>query len=244
MMRGQIKRALLAAVAAGGSALLLVGLAGTAQGTTVGTPAGNPIIHTTSQAGYVTTGASFRFISTTFRVPNAYAPSYAEVVLGGHNVTPASLGVKAGGGPNSVAWNVVGPLGVPMAGGTMKIAPKVGDLVTESIYFNMKHTVYFTVADLTQHATVTQAAAAPAHITYTAAEAACLLPRLVRAPKADVKLWGFITSHATTYAGVRGTMEGPWTTSRIVDVTSTGHVVMSPSMLWNNGQNFGAWLRS
>jgi hypothetical protein len=30
-----------------------------------------------------------------------------------------------------------------MAGGAMNIAPKVGDLVTESICFNQKGTVYF-----------------------------------------------------------------------------------------------------
>lgn len=244
MMRRQAKRALLAAITAGGSALLAVGMlgAGVAQAT-AGPHVSNPIIKTSSQAGYVATGASFRFISTTFTVPKAYAGSFAEVVLGGpaHVTIPASLGVRAGGGPNSVRWNVLGPLTGSMAGGTLNIAPKVGDRVTESIFFNGKHTVYFTVADLTQHKTVTLGAPAPAHNTYTAAEAACLLPAPVRTPAFDVRLWQFTDSHATTYAGVHGTMEGPWTTSRIIDVAS-GRTVMSPSLLWNDGQNFGAWL--
>lgn len=225
---------------------MMVGLlgSGVAQGATAGTHGGIPIIYTTSQAGYVAQGTTFRFISATFTVPQAYANSYAEVVLGGHHVVPASLGVRAGGGQNSVQWNVVGPLGEQMAGGTMKIAPKVGDMVTESIYFNLKGTVYFTVADLTQHKTVTQAAGAPAHNTYTAAEAACWLPGSAAIPRADVRLWEFTNLRATTYAGVHGTMKGPWTTSRIVDVTNAGRVVMSPSVLWNTGRNFGAWLRA
>lgn len=245
MMRRQSKRTLLAAVTAGGSALLAIGLLGTgvAQGAAAGAHVGNPVIYTTSQAGYVAQGTSFRFVSTTFRVPKAYADSYAEVVLGGHHVVPASLGVRAGGGSNSVHWNAVGPLSDQMAGGALKIAPKVGDLVTESIYSSPRHIVYFTVADLTQHKTVTLGV--PAGSTkYTAAEVACWLPSTVRAPKADVRLWQFTGSRATTYAGVHGTMIGPWTTSKIVDVTHTGRVVMSPSVLWNKGHNFGAWLRA
>jgi hypothetical protein len=134
-------------------------------------------------------------------------------------------------------------LGEPMAGGALKIAPKVGDLVTESIYFSPKHIVYFTVADLTQHKTVTLGVSAGSS-KYTAAEVACWLPGTVRAPKADVRLWQFTDSRATTYAGVHGTVIGPWTTSKIVDVTHTGRVVMSPSVLWNKGHNFGAWLRA
>lgn len=243
MMRRQAKRALLAAVTAGGSTLLMVGLLGT--GVALGASAGthDPVIYTTSQAGYVAQGTSFRFVSTTFKVPKAYADSYAEVVLGGHNIVPASLGVRAGGGSNSARWNVVGPLTDQMAGGALNIAPKVGDLVTESIYLSPRHIVYFTVADLTQHKTVTLGA--PAGSTkYTAAEVACWLPSTVRAPKADVRLWQFTGSHVTTYAGVRGTMIGSWTTSRIVDVTHTGRVVMSPSVLWKHGHNFGAWLRA
>jgi Peptidase A4 family len=243
MLRRQTKRALLAVVTAGGSSLLAIGVLGTgvAQGASAGTH--NPVVYTTSQAGYVAQGTSFRFVSTTFKVPKAYADSYAEVVLGGHHITPASLGVRAGGGSNSVRWNAVGPLGEQMAGGALKIAPKVGDLVTESIYFSPKHIVYFTVADLTQHKTVTLGV--PAGSTkYTAAEVACWLPNTVRAPKADVRLWQFTDSRATTFAGVGGTMIGPWTTSKIVDVTHTGRVVMSPSVLWKHGHNFGAWLRA
>jgi hypothetical protein len=40
---------------------------------------------------------------------------------------------------------------------------------------------------------------------------------------------------------------GPWTTQMLVDTTTgtaQGQVVMSPSNLWNAGQNFGVWLRA
>jgi hypothetical protein len=235
-MRRLVMRSVLAAMAAGGATLLILGP------TAAAAPAmGSNAIPTTSQAGYVTLGQNFRFVSTTVQVPTAKYASYAEVVLGGHNVTPATLGVKAGGGPGSVGWNVVGPLG-GMAGGTMNIAPKVGDWVTLSIYFNQHGRDYFTVTDLTQKVTKTLNLPAPAHVVYTAAEVACVLGN-VTAPAADFRLWGFTKSLATTYSGIRGSMVNPmWTTREIIDVQPNGHVVMSPKFLWNEGHNFGAWL--
>ena len=54
------------------------------------------------------------------------------------------------------------------------------------------------------------------------------------------------SSRVTTYCGDKGTILGPWATSEIVDTinaSTSGAVVMSPSVLSNGGQNFGAWLR-
>jgi hypothetical protein len=65
-------------------------------------------------------------------------------------------------------------------------------------------------------------------------------------PQAGTRLWQFTNSHVTTYTGVHGTILGPWTTSKLIETpsgTSSGPVVLSPSGLWNSGQNFGAWLR-
>lgn len=233
-MRRHMTHALLATAAAGASALLILG-ASAASAVTV----------TSSQAGYVTTGQHFRFVTTTVQVPpKASYAHYAEVVLGGHSVTPATLGVRAGGGTGSVLWNVVGSLG-NMGGGTMKLAPKVGDWLTLSIYFNQKGRDYFTVSDLTQNVSQTLNLPAPAHVVYTAAEVACLLPSAPSASKADIRLWEFGKSGATTYNGIRGSMLNPmWTTTKIIDVAADGHVVMSPLYLWNNGHNFGAWLRA
>jgi hypothetical protein len=61
-----------------------------------------------------------------------------------------------------------------------------------------------------------------------------------------MQLWQFTDSAVTTYTGVHGTIAGPWTTAQVVDTTnghSTGQLVMSPSFLFSNGANFGAWLR-
>jgi len=243
-MRRHITRALLAAAAAGGAALIIIGTAGAgaASPTTARPAAGASAIATTSQAGYVAVGQNFRFVTTTVVVPPKASYGYAEVVLGGHGVIPATLGVAAGGGAASVRWNVVGPLTDNMAGGTMKLAPKVGDWLTLSIYFNQQGSDYFTVSDLTQKVSQTLNLPAPAHVVYTAAEVACLLPGNVTAPKASIRLWEFGKSAVTTYSGVRGSMLGPWTTRQIIDVATNGHVVMSPWFLWNNGNNFGAWL--
>ena len=63
---------------------------------------------------------------------------------------------------------------------------------------------------------------------------------------ADILLWDFTGSHVTTYAGNHGTILGPWVTAEFTDTasgTAAGAVVMSPSGLSGNGQDFGAWLR-
>ena len=243
-MRRLTIRALVAAVAAGG-ALLLMGGAGAGVASATAVP--NAPIPTTSQAGYVATNNTFRFITTTVTVPAASSAytSYAEVILGGASGYPATFGVRAGGGSASVLWNVVGPLG-GMGGGTMAgISPKVGDVLTLSLYYN--HAAgrdNFTVADITQGITRTVVLPPSPHAVYTAAEAACLLTGTVTAPKADVLLWEFTGSHVTTSGGTHGTMNGPWLTRKIIDVAPDGHIVMSPSYLWNHGMNFGTWLRA
>jgi hypothetical protein len=242
-MRRFTIRALAAAAAAAGALLLT---AGSAPGVASATVTPSAPIPTTSQAGYVATHNTFRFVTTTFKVPAAsqHYTSYAEVVLGGTSGYPATLGVKAGGGAGSVQWNVVGPLG-GMGGGTMKIAPHVGDTLTISIYNAHKAgRDSFTVADVTQGVTQTLILPPAPHQVYNGAEVACLLNGTVTAPKADVMLWRFTDSHVTTVAGWHGSMNGPWLTRQIVDVAADGHVVMSPSWLWNEGQNFGAWLRA
>lgn len=241
-MRRLTMRAFWTALAAGGT-LLMIG--GTAPGVGA-TVVPNAPIPTTSQAGYVATHSTFRYVETTFTVPAkaAHFTSYAEVVLGGSSGYPATLGVKAGGGAGSVQFNVVGPLG-GMGGGTMRIAPKAGDVVTISIFFNQKVGLdSFTVKDVTQGVKQTLALPPTPHQVYTAAEAACLLENLTIKPAADQLLWGFTGSHVTTLAGTKGTMNGPWLVRQIIDRAADGHVVMSPSYLWNNGQNFGTWLRA
>lgn len=245
-MRRHMVRALLATVAAGASVLLITG-ASTASTATARPAVGGHAVVTTSQAGYVAVGQHFRFATATVVVPpKAAYDHYAEVVLGGPGVIPATLGVRAGGGTGSIRWNVLGPITDNMAGGTVPVFPRAGDQVRLSIYFNQgQGRDYFTAADLTRHSAKTLAVPAPAHVVYTAAEVACLLPAAPAAPKADRRLWEFGNIAVTTYSGIRGTMVNPmWTTREIIDVTAGGRVVMSPWHLWNSGHNFGAWLRA
>lgn len=211
-------------------------------------------VYTTSQAGYVTGGRWFRYVASTVKVAPARSfTSYAEVVLGGRGTTPVTLAVKAGGGPASVGFAVgIQPFG--MGGGALaKVAPKAGDLVRLSLYWN-RHatsysrygTVYATATDLTSGRSQTQALAAGPGI-YTAAESAGVVSNAtVAAPQASTRLWALRDTKVTTCTGVHGSLYGPWATSTIVDTRNggpSGRVVISPSPLWNYGQNFGVYLR-
>jgi hypothetical protein len=70
---------------------------------------------------------------------------------------------------------------------------------------------------------------------------------------ADTQIWQFTGSVVTTYRGVRGTILGPWATSRWVDTidgTRAGAVVADASVLPNDqqepfiaGRDFTVWLR-
>jgi hypothetical protein len=246
-----LKRAAFAAAAAG-AALLTLGSAGAgaASATVAGAHHAPPVVSTTSQAGYLTSGRWFRYIRTTVKVATAPAQSgnssYASVALGGAGVSPVTLAVKAGGGPASIAWSIgVPPFG--MGGGAMtKVTPKPGDMLNLSIYYNRHGADFLTAADITQGTSQTIRLPVPSTV-YTAAEAAGVVQNAtVVAPEASTRLWAFSGTLVTTYTGVHGTLLGPWTTSQVVDTNtggSSGAVVISPSALWNNGQNFGVWLR-
>jgi hypothetical protein len=242
-MRGHMRRTLLAAAAAGSAAFLMAGLAGpsaAAAAAHVRDP-----IYTTSQAGYVTGGGPrFRYIATTVRVaPAQKFLSYAEVVLGGRGVTLyTTLVVRAGGG--IVGWTIGAPPFGMEGGSIPNVAPKVGDLVRLSLYFKAHSGTWFTATDITQGVSGTfhAPASATAHV-FTAAEAAGVISNPSRVPPGSTRLWAFRNTRVTTSSGVHGTMLGPWTTTKIVDLTPSGRIVYSPSPLWHNGQNFGAWLR-
>ena len=251
-MRRHMVRALLTAVAAGG-ALLTAGLAGApaAGAATSGTHTGGyPVFYTSSQAGYTATGRWFRFVATTVKMPpkSPYYPS-AVVVLGGSSAGPLYVGVRPGGGSDSVSWSAgVPPFG--MGGGPFtKVNPKVGDTVRIDLYYDRSGGgVTATATDLTTGATQSMVIGGRKGDVFTAAEVACLLTENPSSPPAkDLRLWQFNQTAVTTYTGTHGTMTGPWTTNEVIDTTngaSSGRLVMSPSFLFNNGASFGAWLRA
>ncbi len=218
-------RKLYAAAAAGVTvtALGFTGAGAAGAASTVPQSAG-PLIYTTSQAGYVTGGGRlFRFVATTVVVPylqfQAGNNGSAEVVLGSRVGPPATLRVAAGGGTGSISY--VWSSGTEFHTGHLYgVAPAPGDLLRLSVYY-----------DRLGHA-----------------EAAGVIDNAtVAAPKTDTRLWAFSGTRVTTYTGVHGTLLGPWTTDQVIDTTtgtSAGAVVISSPVLWNNGQNFGVWLRT
>jgi delta 1-pyrroline-5-carboxylate dehydrogenase len=174
--------------------------------------------------------------------------NYALVALGGSNVAGVNLGIKAGGGPNTIGW-AVGSQPFGTGGGALSsVNPKVGDTVLIDLYYN-KATggVSATATDTTSGQTQTVNIAEGKSALFTSAEVAGFIHNPSSPPAANTRLWQLTNSHVTTYTGARGTMTGSWTTSQVIDTSngrSTGHVVFSPSLPFNKGADFGAWLRA
>ncbi|HEV2452180.1 MAG TPA: hypothetical protein VGS62_09650 [Streptosporangiaceae bacterium] len=201
-------------------------------------------LYTDFAAGYDASGGRFfRFVTTTVTVPAAStnAPASAAVVALSNNSGGAELFVNAGGGSGSVGYNWTGGSGV------IALAPNVGDQLTISIYFNQHGRDLFTAADTTTGNSVTVAANVGSPI-YTFADVVGAVDNSqVTAPATDTRLWAFASSHLTTYSGARGTLQGPWVTSEVVDTltgTPSGAIVTDAPVLYNSGQNFGVWLRT
>jgi hypothetical protein len=250
---GKCFRRKLYAAAAAGVTVTTLGFAGAgAAGAASTVPqATGPLIHTTSQAGYVTGGGRFfRFVATTVVVPYLQYQSgnngSAEVVLGSRVGPPATLKVAAGGGTGSISY--VWSSGTQFHTGHLnKVAPAPGGLLRLSVYYDRMGHVFFTAADISQGVSQT-ARVDVVPVVYTSAEAAGTVDNTaVVAPKTGTRLWAFSGTRVTTYTGVNGTLLGPWTTNQVIDTTtgtSAGAVVISSPVLWNNGQNFGVWLRT
>jgi hypothetical protein len=243
----------LCAAAAAGVSVTTMGFAGVgAAGAASAAPQSTrPLIYTTSQAGYVTGGGRlFRFVATNVVVPylqfQAGNNGSAEVVLGSRVGPSATLRVGAGGGTGSISY--VWSSGTEFHTGHLYgVAPAPGDLLRLSVYYDRLGHDFFTATDLTQGVSQT-ARVDVVPVVYTAAEAAGVIDNTtVTLPKADTRLWAFSGTRVTTYTGVRRTLFGPWTTYQVIDTTtgtSAGAVVISSRALWNNGQNFGVWLRT
>jgi hypothetical protein len=247
-MRRQIVSALVA-MAAGGTALLTAGLTATvAAAQTGGTHAASiPTVATTSRAGYMATGRWFRFVATTVKVPGPSPYNqYARVVLKGQNVDEVVLGIKPGGGANSVAYGVgVGPF--DPSGHALPIAPKAGDTVLIDLFYNKAGGgMTITAEDLTTKVTKAVTISEGTTAIFNAAEVGVVLTRPSSPPTGDLRLWQFTNTGITTNTGVHGTVTGPWTTTMVIDTLNgqpSGQVVMSPSAPFNGNANFGVWLR-
>jgi hypothetical protein len=231
-------------------ALTAAGLTG-AGAAAVASRAAGPAIYTRQLAGYQAAGRWFRYVAATVTVPPRTLPnpytipgngpdSSAFVGLdGGH---AAWISVHPGGGADSVGWNATS-----RGLGSFRLRPRVGDRLAASVYYDQRGRVFFTVTDLTRPATQTVVRNV-GRVVYSAAD--LLVPIGLGSPAgppaADTRLWQFTGSRLTTYSGARGTITGPWTTSKMI-ITSTGTasgtVIVSPSGLSAGGRDFGVWLR-
>ena len=115
-----------------------------------------------------------------------------------------------------------------------------------SIYYDREtSSAYYTAVDTTTGVSQTarQKGVGALVYDYTAAEAAVFEFGYGAPVASDFKLWSFTNTHVTTYSGIKGTMLGPWTTSKIVAVSTSGAMVMGPSVLFSKGADFNVLRR-
>ncbi|MGO9079985.1 MAG: hypothetical protein ACLQDY_13220 [Streptosporangiaceae bacterium] len=233
--------------AAAGIALATLGLTGAGAPATAAARSLSPPQYTIGDAGYISTGRWFRFVSATVTVP-AVIPSadhICNMLITLRNTAPmrprADILVRQGGGAGSVGW-ANSPVLTPFA-----MSPKIGDRLRVSIYYDRSGHTYFTAADITQGITRT-VRVNTGTVTYNVAT---LIGNAgsgpVPPPPAGIRLWKVASTRLTTYTGTRGTVTGPWQTSQIIQTstgTSSGTVMRSPSGLSDGGADFGVWLRA
>ena len=218
-----------------------------------------PVTYTSGFAGYADSIGPFRFISTTMTMPPAQTPAGnggTALVSLGHNggATPrpyADIMVKPGGGAASISY------ASNNAAGAFRLNPAPGDRVRVSIFYDQKGHYSLTAADTTRGTTQTVTMATLPYagsmpLNYAVMDAMFDNSKVVP-PVADTQIWQFTGSVVTTYRGVRGTILGPWATSRWVDTTDgtrAGAVVADASVLPNDqqepftaGRDFTVWLR-
>ncbi len=260
-MRSGIRHVLYTAMTAGTALLTLLltlSLAGTVTPAAAAPRSTGSPVYSFWASGYQAQGRWFRWATTTLTVAPRQVPSpdqggngaavlslvYQHGVQG--NGLGALIAVNAGGGAGSVSWT-------QSFGGTgsFDLRPRAGDRLTLSIYYDRHGHTYYAVTDLNQRVTrsvrVTLSSTPLGPVDYTMAWLYAGIDTSATPPPAkDTQLWQFTGSHLTTYSGARGTMLGPWTTSKIIETStgaSTGTVMASPSALGNHGQDFGVWLR-
>jgi hypothetical protein len=248
-MRTRIRRALFAAVAAG-AALTTLGLTGVgAAGAATAAPQSiGPVFvpaavgYTQGVAGYQTDGRWFRFVSTTLTVPAPTVPdaNAGVAVIGlASSSNEGNIAVAPGGGSGSVFWFTAGQQG------GFNLSPSIGDKLAISVFYDRQGHDFFTATDLTTNATQTVKVNVGT-VAYNSAGLAAVILGTVDPPANATPMWGFTSSHITTYTGDKGTVTGPWTTSPLI-ATSTGNshgtVVASPTALANSGQDFTVMLR-
>jgi hypothetical protein len=211
---------------------------------TASSRATGPVVYSDQHAGYQAAGRWFRYVATTVTVPPrtlSYLDS-GSAFIGLNGRYAAWINVDPGGGADSVGYAATN-----VGTGPFRLAPRVGDRLAISIYYDQRGHIFFTVTDLTRPATQTMVLYV-GRLIYLAARLWVQTDRVLSVvpPAASTRLWRFTGSRLTTYSGDHGTITGPWTTSKMITTTTgtaSGTVIVSPSGLSSGGRNFAAWLR-
>ena len=216
-------------------------------------------VFTPDRAGYRAgfgTGWRFRWISTTFTVPDCAAESARHgwsdngVALGPNGQTGARLKVECASDSAgaSVDYQLTAG-GIPGPEVPVPIRPPAGHSVTTSIYYDQAQGMLrFTVADGTTGRSLDRAVGVGPGIDYLGAGAGSFFdPRAVTPPAADVRTGAFSSTHLTSYDMTRGSLLGPWPTGQLIATTTGtagGDVIANAPALWDSGENFGVWERT
>lgn len=196
-----------------------------------------PVQHSGVFAGYLATGVPFRFASTIMTVPKAPAtgdPTVATVGLSSsHGFGPFGfVGVKAGGGADSVTYDATHLPGVkPLA-----VSPDPGDHLAVSVSYD-HGALKFAVFDLTQHKGDT--ATVPFHFaSFDTAAVRVIVHNFMHnsnfPPAPEGSVWAFSHTQIGSY-GAFGTLLGPWGTVKQVTIGGFPTVLM-------HGQDFNVLL--
>jgi hypothetical protein len=119
---------------------------------TASSRATGPVVYSDQHAGYQAAGRWFRYVATTVTVPPRTLPylNSGSAFIGLNGRYPAWINVDPGGGADSVGYAATN-----MGTGPFRLAPRVGDRLAISIYYDQRGHIFFTVTDLTRPATQT-----------------------------------------------------------------------------------------
>jgi hypothetical protein len=247
-MKTRLARAFCAVATAGITAATL-GLAGAAAATQAPTSL-TPPVYTTSNAGYTTGGGwHFRYVQATVTVPALQKAAGNNAIAGiglySGSKYLAEIMVRAGGGWGSVRYADVGYGGGPFR----HIMPRVGDVITISIYRNQWNgRDLFTLYDARNGKVSDEVLATPASVVPMHATVNCWIDNSkVQAPKQDLRIWLFKDVRVTSYNGTQGTLFSRWSTYKMFDTTTGtagGTTVMYPGDVYPDGQTFAVWLNA
>ena len=147
----RLTKRMLTTVIVAALALTAAGFTGAGAATAASRAAG-PAVYSGQHAGYQAAGRWFRYVATTVTVPPRTLPylNSGSAFIGLNGRYAAWINVDPGGGADSVGYAATN-----VGTGPFRLAPRVGDRLAISIYYDQRGHTYFTATDITQGTTQT-----------------------------------------------------------------------------------------